>query len=40
MTSTDHYLKAERLLKHAATMAAENVAPMTCPGSCSARRSP
>jgi hypothetical protein len=27
MTSTDHYLEAERLLEHAATVAAQNVAP-------------
>jgi hypothetical protein len=26
VTSTDHYLEAERMLEHAATMAAQNVA--------------
>jgi hypothetical protein len=31
MTSTDHYLEAERMLEHAATMAAENVAPEDVP---------
>ena len=31
MTSTDHYLEAERLLEHAAVMAAENVGPGDLP---------
>lgn len=31
MTSTDHYLEAERLLEHAAAMASQNVAPNDLP---------